>query len=77
MRKNTFTAVLRHTAYHVPAKFFFPGNPGYSPIARRLKNLKQVSYPEVSTGLTRATKQLRPVTNFNSSGVSFKCIEES
>ena len=45
----------------MPAEFF-SGNPGYFPIARRLKNLKQVSYPlpEVLAGLTRATKQVRP-----------------
>ena len=45
-----FSAIF---AFHVPAQLFL-GDPGYSPIARRLK---YISYPlpEVSTGLTRAT----------------------
>ena len=38
MSKKTFTSVLRHIVFHVPAQFF-SGNPGYFPIARRLKNI--------------------------------------
>ena len=35
MSKKTFTAVLHHIVFHVPAQFF-SGNPGFFPIAHKL-----------------------------------------